>query len=685
MRTYAKIAVVAVVILVVIGAVMFVNQKSEQSIRPITASEQIWNGVDSDRTWYDDGKDSFTISTAAELKGFADLVNIDDKMFAGKTVILSEDIDLAGHIWVPIGNYVSDPVRSAFKGTFDGGGHTVSNLYIDEGYTDRSGSAWMGFFCMIRDNATIMNLTLKDARLNLLDNPNQAGILAAMLYNSHVINCHVSGTIITENNSKWLGNGEYIGGMIGAVHSDSYASMERCSADVVMDCYGQASVGGLVGVAGFNGYSKPDSKIDITDCFTTGIIKGSTKNEQLFVAGLVGFMGDIDGNVITAAVSLVNCYSTADIVTNSDSSILTSNIAINARGGFVDKCYWDTGIHTLAGILEGGGITTSNNKGKTSSEMRAEAFVQLLNDGRGSIWFFESGSTPSLFPPVSRPLVGDVTVTGVLQSDEVLTAATSGLPGNVGDLTYSWYHSGSSSPLQSGAQSTYRIVSADVGRTITVKVSAENYDGTIEYTTGTITQALVPSRWITAYADEGATIHPAGMARVNLGGSITYEFSAKQGYVISAVIIDGVELSTVPESYAFSNVIANHSISIYSKIPEKSVCLSVDYDERFGYVEYSMDGIFFMIYEKSLMVIKGTSIVLRAISLEGGSFNGWEGDIMSSNDTITILSISEDKSVTAKFTEDNWDTILMIVVLILVVVAIVAVTGVLIRRKRMSI
>jgi hypothetical protein len=676
-----KVAVVAIIVLVVVGAALVFYQTSEQSINPRSDNEQLWNGVDSDRSWYDDEEDSFTISTAAQLKGFADLVNIDDKMFAGKTVTLTKDIDLGGHIWEPIGNYISNPVRSAFKGTFDGDGHTVSNLYIDEGYIERSGSAWMGFFTMIRDNATVENLTLKDARLDMPNDPNQAGILAAMLYNSHVINCHVSGTITAVNPSKWLGNGEYIGGMIGAIHSETYASMERCSADVIMDCYGQASAGGLVGTAGFNGYSKPNAKIDISDCFTTGIINVATKNEQFLVAGLIGFMGDLDGRVTTDSVSLRNSYSTAEVISADDASILTSNVAINARGGFVEKCYWDVNIHTMAGILEGGGNTASNNQGKTTEEMKSAAFVDLLNDGREEIWFFSAGSTPSLSPPAYNPIGGEVTITGTLQSGKVLTAVTSGLPNNLGDLTYTWYRSGNYVPLQSGAKSTYLTVPADVGRTITVVVSADNYDGTIEYTTGTIAAAPVESRWITAYSDGGSTIHPAGMTQVNYGGSLTYEFFAKQGYEITAVVIDGVELAVIPDTYTFSNVRINHTISIYSAIPEKSVTVSVDYDERYGNVEFSINGSSFLVYEKPLTVTEGTNVVLKAIPSDGKSFDGWEGDISSSADTITISSINDDMFLVAKFSENSSSMLLTILLVILAIGVIIAVAGVIRNRK----
>ena len=68
-----------------------------------------------------------TIGSYAELKAFADAVNGGDG-FEGKTVLLTADISLGGESspWTPIG-----ASGTPFKGSFDGGGHIVSGLYIN--------------------------------------------------------------------------------------------------------------------------------------------------------------------------------------------------------------------------------------------------------------------------------------------------------------------------------------------------------------------------------------------------------------------------------------------------------------------------------------------------------------------------------------------------------------------------
>ena len=90
-------------------------------------ADEISNWIDAaDTVWYGDGAaSSYEVGTPAELAGLAMLVN-EGNNFAGKTVALTADIDLAGKDWTPIGNY-----DNQFKGSFDGGEKTISNLNIN--------------------------------------------------------------------------------------------------------------------------------------------------------------------------------------------------------------------------------------------------------------------------------------------------------------------------------------------------------------------------------------------------------------------------------------------------------------------------------------------------------------------------------------------------------------------------
>jgi len=70
---------------------------------------------------------------------------------------------------------------------------------------------------------------------------------------------------------------------------------------------------------------------------------------------------------------------------------------------------------------------------------------------------------------------------------------------------------------------------------------------------------------ITATADNGSTISPSGKLTVVAGGTITFEFSAKHGYVITSVYVDGVEISQKAGIYTFYGVSSNHTIAVISE------------------------------------------------------------------------------------------------------------------------
>ena len=120
------------------------------------------------------------ISNVAELMGFAQKVNSGES-YKGKTVVLTKDIDLNNVAWTPIGRIgvSSTDFTYAFKGTFDGQGHTISNLNV-------ANTGWAGLFG-IAHTATISNLKIKGATIT---SNRMAGAIVGQLYGS-IDNCHV--------------------------------------------------------------------------------------------------------------------------------------------------------------------------------------------------------------------------------------------------------------------------------------------------------------------------------------------------------------------------------------------------------------------------------------------------------------------------------------------------------------
>ena len=191
------------------------------------------------------------IGTVAELFGFASLVNSGND-FAGKTVVLTADIDLNNMPWAPIGNVTfnrdgdgSYVVHNAFKGTFDGQGHTISNLKID---TEANG---VGLFGAII-GATIKNVNIKNVDI-VADGTAAALVGYCLSYTntSTIENCHVSGNISIV--ADWA----YVGGVAAYGH----ANISGCS--VIAEGTGTLTSENRNAVAGIIGWNYGAS---VTDC-----------------------------------------------------------------------------------------------------------------------------------------------------------------------------------------------------------------------------------------------------------------------------------------------------------------------------------------------------------------------------------------------------------------------------------
>ena len=173
------------------------------------------NTYDTDATYLNtDADGNYLISNADELVYFAKTVNVDRETYAGKTVKLTADIDLAGKKWVPIGNLVDYPTVT-FSGIFDGQDHTISNMNVVDNTVNY---AVAGFFGST-GGATIQDVIFKDA---VVKSTHYAGVVVAYegANNSltHVNNVVVDGAAITSSaeliNGAW-DNGDKVGGIVG--------------------------------------------------------------------------------------------------------------------------------------------------------------------------------------------------------------------------------------------------------------------------------------------------------------------------------------------------------------------------------------------------------------------------------------------------------------------------------------
>ena len=168
------------------------------------------------------------IYTLEDLKAFRDAVNNRGDLArwtsreAGEDVInLYMDIDLKNEEWIPI---------ESFDGTFNGNGHTISNLNLSA--TKPSG--YLGFFSTANSNSEIKGLTIDGVTMTGDNRPVAAiGAIAGQSYGS-ITDCHVKGRI-------QLIAGQYAGGIVG-IYEGNYTNGKILAA-----CTVQAEGGSITG------------------------------------------------------------------------------------------------------------------------------------------------------------------------------------------------------------------------------------------------------------------------------------------------------------------------------------------------------------------------------------------------------------------------------------------------------
>ena len=239
---------------------------------------------------------SYTVTSADGLMNIAKLVN------GGKSdinITLTADIDLTGKDWTPIGtNY-----DNSYKGTFDGGGHTITGL------TFTTNDEYAGLFGWLDRAGTVKNVVMEGVQIT--SNQIYGGSIGGVVGSSWgtIENCSVSGSVSGTN---------CVGGVVG---SQKAGSIIGCSSSAIVK--GTRYVGGVAG----------EKWGTMTACYATGNVTLEINSPQdLSGGGVVGLNG---GSTVLA------CYATGNV--NSKGSN-TGNVHIGGLFGdnytVVTACYW---------------------------------------------------------------------------------------------------------------------------------------------------------------------------------------------------------------------------------------------------------------------------------------------------------------------------------------------------------
>ncbi len=195
----------------------------------------------------EDGIESFNQAGTYEISNAHDLLKLAvtlEKQDIGNTYsfIQTNDIDLSGVIWLPMGN------NYTFTGNYDGKGYKITNLTTSDELNEYSNyiNNYAGLFANI-SGGTIKNLIIENATIN----GETAGIIAGNANSTSIIeNCIVSGTVNGTTKGSIVGNGGQINNCLAINVNTSVIG----NSETIKNCLYQLNTGEK-GKINFNDYS----------------------------------------------------------------------------------------------------------------------------------------------------------------------------------------------------------------------------------------------------------------------------------------------------------------------------------------------------------------------------------------------------------------------------------------------
>jgi hypothetical protein len=558
----------------------------------------VWDGETIDVRWYTPGQSTYYISDAADLAGLAAIVNgiynediiyivgddnhtkikanwsedldpngpngnnmsterycmgADD--FAGKTVILTADINMGAANYMPIGgqylmakNDSTTKISSSFNGTFDGGGHSVT-LYTDRhcsngNYGDGSSVGLIG-------------------RLGVHDG--EAGSVAGdpdlRAQNPTVKNVAVYGSVHANRS---------VGGIVGKIGKTLGGGIiENCANFADVSNTDAKGVGGIVG-AGWNGGI-------IRNCYNTGNISST------YACPAGGISGSNE-------ITIENCYNVGNI--SAASASFAMSIGTNNGGAPYDTHVINS--YFLAGTAPGGGYfdgKTAYGEGFTAEYMKSDDFVADLNAGAENGAYVKDTRNINNGYPIfewqgGTAVAPSVPDTNNTTTDKPETAAPSTTVVNNGEATVMVDIPDEDVPLSETPEKyviTVNTEGEDVDR-ITVEIPKEviaieaGSRSEIEIRSE-IADILLPDKAVAALAETGETI--TVKAAKNEDSSCTFTIAAGDKTLDT---IDGGIKVVIPTEDAAPGVVA---VIVHADGTEEVVKKSVSKD---GKVTIPLDG-----------------------------------------------------------------------------------------------
>ena len=298
---------------------------------------------------------SYTVTSADGLMNIAELVN------GGKSdinITLDTDIDLTGKDWTPIGT----DYDNSYKGTFDGGGHTITGL------TFTTNDKYAGLFGWLNKAGTVKNVVMEGVQIT--SNQIYGGSIGGVAGYSWgtIENCSVSGSV---------SGTVYVGGVVGAQIGGS-----------ITGCSSSATVKGMVDVGGVAGQT--NSSATLTACYATGnVIIEMDPKKNIAGGSLVG---------MNAGSSLLACYATGNVTSTGSSTgqVHIGGFLGNNYANVMTACYWKNNHEQGIGFNKKSTEATKVDGSVVTWQKAVDAMNTALQNA-GSEWRYElNGALPTL-------------------------------------------------------------------------------------------------------------------------------------------------------------------------------------------------------------------------------------------------------------------------------------------------
>ena len=295
---------------------------------------------------------SYTVYNADGLLNVAELVN------GGKTdinITLDKNIDLTGKGWTPIGTSFDN----SYKGTFDGGGHTITGLTVT------TNDQFVGLFGYLNRAGTVKNVVMEGIQITSNHMFGCTGGVVGYSWGT-IENCSVSGSV---------SGTDCVGGVVGSQKAGS-----------IIGCCTSATVKGTHYVGGVAG----EKWGTMTACYATGnVTLEIDPKKNIAGGGLVG---------MNAGSSLLACYATGNVTSTGSSTgyVHIGGFLGNNYANVMTACYWKNNHEQGIGYNKKSTEATKVDGTDVTWQKAVDTMNTALQTA-GSKWRYElTGALPTL-------------------------------------------------------------------------------------------------------------------------------------------------------------------------------------------------------------------------------------------------------------------------------------------------